>query len=57
MFEYKQPPETISVRVPPGTREKLHRAAAGKYRSTNALIVHMIESGLAAEKAASGQAS
>lgn len=57
MFQYKQPPEMISLRVPQGTRARLHEAAAGRYRSTNALLVDLIERGLAAEKAASGQAS
>jgi hypothetical protein len=43
------------LRMPDQLREGLKRLAAERHRSMNAQIVSMLESGLAAEKAASEQ--
>lgn len=47
----------VKLRLPDVLREELKELAEMRRRSMNAQIVTMLESGLAAEKAASGQAS
>lgn len=45
----------VQVRMTEGMRKSLRQRADAGYRSLNAEIISLIERGLAAEKAASGQ--
>ena len=55
MHSLSRKTDNFVVRMPEGLRDELKKLAQARHRSMNGQVVAMIESGLAAEKAASGQ--